>query len=78
MTFEEYCKLSQAEILEMATQSKDEGFLQHAFYEQDLDIRLALCQNEALPLGKLKKYTNDKDLYLKQKAIEVFERRLVY
>lgn len=78
MTFEEYSQLSQEEILKRASTTKDEDFLHFAFYEKEIDIRLELCQNEHLPLGKLKRYTNDKDPYLRQKAIEVFERRLVY
>jgi hypothetical protein len=74
----QYDTLSKEEKLQMAPICDDEDFIYYAFYDEDIHINLALCQNERLPLGKLKKYTNSKDLYLKQKAIEVYERRLVY
>lgn len=78
MEKEEYDKLTKEEKLKLAPVSQDSDFIHYAFYDEDMDIRIELCQNEYLPLGKLKRYTNDRDVYLKQKAIEVYERRLVY
>lgn len=78
MKKEEYDQLTQDEKLEIVPNTKDEDIIHYAFYDDDMEIKLALCQNERLPLGKLKKYTNSRELYLKQKAIEVYERRLIY
>ena len=78
MTYEEYEQLPKEQKLKEISRTKDEEFIHYAFYDDDIDINLELCQNELLPLGKLKKYSNSKDLYLKQKAIVVYERRLIY
>ncbi|MFY9074988.1 hypothetical protein OZZ08_08455 [Malaciobacter mytili] len=73
-----YDKLTKNEKIKLVATTKDEEIIHQAFYDQDLDVKLALCQNELLPLGKLKRFTNDKNILLKQKAIEVYERRLIY
>lgn len=74
----DYETLTKTEKLNIVAKTEDEDVIHFAFYDNDLDIKLELCQNERLPLGKLKRYTNDREYTLRQKAIEVYERRLVY
>lgn len=73
-----YEQLTKQEKLNIVATTRDEEVIHFAFYDDDLDIKMELCQNELLPLGKLKRYTNDREYILRQKAIEVYERRLVY
>lgn len=74
----DYEKLTKQEKLNIVAKTRDEELIHFAFYDDDLEIKMELCQNELLPLGKLKRYTNDREYDLRQKAIEVYERRLVY
>jgi hypothetical protein len=80
MTFGEYCSLEKEEKLEMALGSDTPlEVLNFLFYDEDEDVRFNVAQNERLPVNKLKKLArNDSSVYVKNKALEMYEERYVY
>ncbi len=45
----EYEKLTKNQKIQLVATTKDEEIIHQAFYDQDLEIKLALFQNELLP-----------------------------
>lgn len=82
MTLEElkqdYHKMSKEDKIAILKQATDIAIIEYFFYDTDVDIRLEVVQNERLPLGKLKRLARDNNQEIREIAIAMYERRLIY
>ena len=74
----DYEKMTKEEKLNIVATTRDENIIHFAFYDDDVEVKLELCLNDMLPLGRLRRYTNDREYTLRQRASEIYERRADY
>lgn len=75
---ENYEKLTLDEKIAIAKESKNEVVVEYLFYDEDPQIKFQVVQNEYLALGKLKRLARDPNQEVREMAIVMYERRLIY
>lgn len=75
---ENYNLMSLDDKLVIAKESKDPSIVEYLFYDETPQIRFFVAQNEYLPISKLKRLARDTNQDVREIAIVMYERRLIY